>query len=241
MSNTLTVTQWFFVIFAVSQTLPIGTSYREIQAVTYWDWAQVLESSKNGRSGKKKTIPWGTRMIRTIFLSGAWSTITFAMLFIGWFNFIFYQQDADLRDTTMSVTLVFFGALVFIPYVFVMIDRGVITTYQDDKRSTTFSAENVEQYNHALSLLQLYSTVIIMLSITVVLFSSFTIQNHSEWESILMIVVYCIMALFSWVPLVFVVLFPAHKDASKVSRQSRKEGKIPATTYQDDDDDDDDN
>jgi len=235
MSNTLTVVQWFFVIFAVSQTLPIGTSYREIQAVTFWDWAQVLESRKTG----KKTIPWGTRVIRTVFLSGAWSTFTFAMLFVGWFNFIFYQQDADFRDTTMSITLVFFGALVLIPYVFVMIDRGVITTYQYEKRSTTFSSEDAKQYDYALLLLQLYSVLIIALSITVVLFSSLTIKNTSEWESILMIVVYSVMAFFSWIPLVFVVLFPAHRDILKVNRQSRKKEKVPDGTYRDDNDDED--
>jgi hypothetical protein len=222
MSESLSVVQWFFIIFATSQTLPIGVSYREVQAVSFHDWKQSIwyyPSKYNKKIGR------GTRFLRRLFLSGAWSTYMFTLLFLGWFMYIFYQQDSEIRDTVMSLTLVFFAMMVLVPYVFVMTDRYVITEYQQEIRKNVVSSPNSndwenedtrefykKKYYSATAFLKFYCFMLIVGALVVLFISTFTIKDQSRWESIVMIVAYALMTVGSFVPLFFVCHFPAlHK------------------------------
>lgn len=126
MPANLTLLQWGAIIFGVSQTIPIGISYRELQGVAFYDLSYPLDYlRKDGGYGRK--IKGWNGILHHIFFEGFLSSVIFAAMFLGWFYYAFYQPESDMRDTIMALMTFFFGLMTALPWVFIQTDPGYYT------------------------------------------------------------------------------------------------------------------
>lgn len=131
MPDNIPIVLWILIVFAVSHCVPSGVSYRELQAVAFYDRSYDLavvqvptEGDKNKTNpAKVRTIKgWWRRRLHDYFFTGTLASSIFAALFTAWVLFWYYHQTTKWYDVIMAMSTLFFGLLKGLPWVFVVTD-----------------------------------------------------------------------------------------------------------------------
>lgn len=135
MANNLSIILWILIVNAVVYCVPDGISYRELQAVNFYDRTYPRHVEQNV-DADGRPITTGVvfkiegrmrRFFHAFFFSGFMTAMLNAALFVGWVPFWYYQQPTEWYDIIMALTTLYLGLVRLLPKMFIMTDDNYET------------------------------------------------------------------------------------------------------------------
>jgi hypothetical protein len=200
MSTELSITQWIFLFFTTSVIVPTGISYRELQGVSFYDLSYPTTTilSRNNNNNNNNDPEVRNSLSHNYFFTGFWACLQLSLTLSGIFTFLFYADKADLRDTVLSIMLIYFASILAIPWVFIMTDPGYYTNIEkklikENNKDSELPKQpkklKITAYLNARFWLRVYS-VIILLILVILLGFIFGVSNITSLERGFLIIIY---------------------------------------------------
>jgi hypothetical protein len=191
MSTELSITQWIFLFFTTSVIIPTGISYRELQGVAFYDLSYpttTILSRNNNNNNNNNDQEVRNSFSHNYFFTGFWACLQLSLTLSGIFTFLFYADKADLRDTVLSIMLIYF--IMTDPGYYTNIEKSLIKENNKDHQLPKESRKlKTAAYLNARFWLRVYS-VIILLILVILLGFIFGVSNITSLERGFLIIIY---------------------------------------------------
>jgi hypothetical protein len=247
MSDNLSVLLWVLIVEAVWITIPDGVSYRELQAVNFYDrtYKRVAEAVtiEAGEPKKVTGAKWRVkgamrRFFHNMFFSGLLVSIMFGSLFVGLVPFWYYQQPTEWYDVIMALSVCYVGLLRLLPWIFVMTDDNFYTrtwiAVEALKSNNKLGSEykDPEQIVTAKRTMALFSLLVLLTVLSALVLLCINKGDITDWTIYVSIVFYALslcgaIAVFG----IFFDIYYFEKKSSKknVEPLTQLEGEFPFT------------
>jgi hypothetical protein len=239
MPDNIPIVLWILIVFAVSNCVPSGVSYRELQAVAFYDrsYPSDVETVPNA-DGSNRTNPrrsrrvkgWFMRRLHDYFFSGTLASSIFASMFVAWVLFWYYHQNTVWYDVIMAMSTLFFGLLKGLPWVFVVTDDNYhdrlwftmakLQTSNQQHKAIYTETLDTSSVRWAKRLLFFYALLVTVVAIIILILLTVNKNNIEGWTFYVSAAFYALcvalMLLVDW--FFYDVLYSADKPEKKTPK-----------------------